>query len=73
METSVKQRLKEYIKYNGIPVRLFESTCGLSYGYVSNMRVSTELVAFCLNHASAHRITELYTSMRKTHIPLGSE
>ena len=42
METSVKQRLKEYIKYKGIPVRLFESTCGLSYGYVSNMRVSIQ-------------------------------
>ena len=33
METSVKQRLKEYIEYNGISVRLFESTCGLTYGY----------------------------------------
>ena len=32
METSVKQRLKEYIEYNDISVRLFESTCGLSYG-----------------------------------------
>ena len=50
METTVKQRLIEYIRYNGISVRLFESTCG----------ASTELVAFCLNHASAHKVTELY-------------
>ena len=33
METTVKQRLKEYIRHKGISVRLFESTCGLSYGY----------------------------------------
>ena len=26
----------------------------------NNCGASTELVAFCLNHASAHRITELY-------------
>ena len=38
MDTTVKQRLKEYIRHNCISVRLFESTCGLSYGYVSNMR-----------------------------------
>lgn len=42
METTVKQRLKEYINHKGISVRLFESTCGLSYGYVSNMRVSIQ-------------------------------
>ena len=28
METTVKQRLIEYIRYKGISVRLFESTCG---------------------------------------------
>ena len=50
METTVKHRLIEYIRYNGISERLFESTCG----------ASTELVAFCLNHASAHKVTELY-------------
>ena len=50
METTVKHRLIEYIRYKCISVRLFESTCG----------ASTELVAFCLNHASAHKVTELY-------------
>ena len=35
MKTTVKQRLKEYILYKGISMRLFERTCGLSHGYVS--------------------------------------
>ncbi|WP_455498769.1 helix-turn-helix domain-containing protein [Coprobacter sp.] len=39
---SVKERLKAYIKYKKISVRSFESQCGLSYGYVNNMRVSIQ-------------------------------
>lgn len=42
METTVKQRLLEFIAYKGISVRSFERDCGLSYGYVNNMRVSIQ-------------------------------
>lgn len=42
METTVKQRLLEFIAYKGISVRSFERECGLSYGYVNNMRVSIQ-------------------------------
>ncbi|MEA5110415.1 hypothetical protein SDC9_37016 [bioreactor metagenome] len=39
---TVKERLLEFIKYKGIPVRKFESIVGLSNGYVGNMRVSIQ-------------------------------
>ena len=39
---SVKERLKAYIKFKNISVRNFESTCGLSYGFVGNMRNSMQ-------------------------------
>lgn len=39
---TVKERLKEFIKHKGMSVRSFESGCGLSYGYVNNMRVSIQ-------------------------------
>lgn len=39
---TVKERLKQFIEYKRISVRSFERTCGLSYGYVSNMRVSIQ-------------------------------
>lgn len=39
---SVKERLKAYIEYKKISVRSFENRCGLSYGYVNNMRVSIQ-------------------------------
>lgn len=39
---TVKERLKGFIEYKGISVRSFESTCGLSYGYVGNMRQSIQ-------------------------------
>lgn len=42
MKTTVKQRLNEYIKHKDISVRSFERACGLSYGYVHNMRVSIQ-------------------------------
>jgi SOS-response transcriptional repressor LexA len=38
----VKERLKEFINFRKISVRSFEKQCGLSYGYVSNMRVSLQ-------------------------------
>lgn len=39
---TVKERLKQFITYKGISVRSFERDCGLSYGYVNNMRVSIQ-------------------------------
>ena len=42
METTVKQRLKQYICYKGISVRKFELTIGVTPSYVQNMRVSIQ-------------------------------
>lgn len=39
MESTVKQRLMEFIDYKEISIREFERTCGLSYGYINNIRV----------------------------------
>lgn len=39
---TVKDRLKEFIKHKGIPVRKFEETIGVSHSYVSNIRVSIQ-------------------------------
>ena len=39
---TVKERLKSFIDHKNISVRLFEATCGLSYGYVGNMRKSIQ-------------------------------
>ena len=36
MESTVKQRLMEFIDYKEISIREFERTCGLSYGYINN-------------------------------------
>ena len=42
MEESVKDRLLRYIEYKNISVNKFEKTCGLSTGYVGNMRKSIQ-------------------------------
>ncbi len=39
---SVKERLKSFIDYKKISVRAFEAACGLSYGFVGNMRNSMQ-------------------------------
>lgn len=39
---TVKERIKTFIKYKDISVRSFEHKCGLSYGYINNMRVSIQ-------------------------------
>ncbi len=39
---TVKERTIKFIKHLGIPVRQFEREAKLSYGYVSNMRVSIQ-------------------------------
>lgn len=38
METSVKQRLINFIEYKGLSIRKFELTCGLSIGYMKSLR-----------------------------------
>ena len=40
--STVKERLKAFIEYKNISIRSFESQCGLSYGYVGNMRQSIQ-------------------------------
>lgn len=37
METTVKERIKEFIKYKNISIRSFERTCGLSNGYINSI------------------------------------
>lgn len=37
METTVKQRLIQYIEYKGMSVRAFERQCGLSNGYIRSI------------------------------------
>lgn len=39
---TVKERIKTFIKYKEVSVRSFENKCGLSYGYINNMRVSIQ-------------------------------
>ena len=39
---SVKNRLIDYIRLKGISIRQFEISCGLSNGYVNNMRTSLQ-------------------------------
>lgn len=39
---TVKERIKKYIKYKKISIRSFESTIGVSHGFVSSMRVSMQ-------------------------------
>ena len=40
METTVKQRLIEYLKYKGIGQNKFEKMAGISNGYISNLKKS---------------------------------
>lgn len=44
MNSSVKDRLLEFISYLGISVRQFEKNVGLSNGYVNNIRKSTNKI-----------------------------
>lgn len=39
-ENSVKERLKEFARAKGLPIYKFESACGMSQWYVSNIRQS---------------------------------
>lgn len=40
METTVKERIKEFIKYKGIGQAKFEKLCNLSNGYINNLKRS---------------------------------
>lgn len=40
METTVKQRLIAFIKFKHLTQRAFEDSCGMSHGYVANIRKS---------------------------------
>ena len=40
MENTVKERLKQFIKYKRLSQSAFLSRCGLSSGFISGMRVS---------------------------------
>lgn len=42
MESSVKQRLREFIKQKNITVNYFEKSVGLSVGYVANISKSIQ-------------------------------
>ena len=39
---TVKDRIKQFIEYKKMSVRSFEKVCGLSFGYINNMRVSMQ-------------------------------
>lgn len=39
---SVKERLREFVKYKKISMRSFEESIGVSYGYVNSIRVSIQ-------------------------------
>lgn len=39
---TVKERLKTFIEYKKLSIREFERTCGLSYGFVGNMKNSMQ-------------------------------
>lgn len=39
---TVKERLKTFIDHKNMSVRAFEAACGLSYGFVGNMRNSMQ-------------------------------
>lgn len=38
METSVKERIKLFVKHKGISIREFERRCGMSTGYMAMLR-----------------------------------
>ena len=42
MESNVRERLIEFIRYKNLPINRFEKTCGLSTGYVANIRKSIQ-------------------------------
>lgn len=60
---TVKERLKMFINYKNLSVRAFEAACGLSYGFVGNMRNSMQPDK---TTRIAHRFPELNTGWLMT-------
>ena len=58
METTVKERLLKFIKFKELSTHKFEKTCGLSTGYVANIRVSIQPDKI---QKIAHKFSELNT------------
>ncbi len=38
MESPITKRIKEYILYKGIRINQFEQSCGLSNGYINQIK-----------------------------------
>lgn len=39
MESPITKRIKEYILYKGIRINQFEQSCGLSNGYINQIKI----------------------------------
>lgn len=64
METSVKQRLEQFIKYRKLTTRQFELNVGLSNGYVRNIRKS-------ITQDKLEQITHTYPELSKEWLIFG--
>ena len=64
METSVKQRLEQFIKYRNLTTRQFELKVGLSNGYVRNIRKS-------ITQDKLEQITHTYPELSKEWLIFG--
>ena len=64
METSVKQRLEQFIKHQKISVHQFEQNVGLSNGYVRNIRKS-------ITRDKLEQITNAYPELSKEWLIFG--
>ena len=64
METSVKQRLEQFIKYKKLTTRQFELNVGLSNGYVRNIRKS-------ITQDKLEQITRTYPELSKEWLIFG--
>ena len=64
METSVKQRLIEFIKYKGLSQKKFEQAVGLGNGYVNNIRKS-------ITEETVQRIVRRFPELNKMWLIFG--
>lgn len=63
METTVKERIKVFISHKGFSINAFEKKCGLSTGYIGNMRKSLspeKLMSIIQNFPDLNRDWLLY-------------
>lgn len=61
---SVKERLKSYLKLKNITIQRFEMMCGLSNGYVSNMRKG-------IGEDKLEQISKIFPDMNMSWLVLG--